>query len=102
MVKRVLPQQAKQRMEAGGCVVLDVRGPEEFAAGHLPGAVCIPGGQLADRAAAELPCKSQPILVYCRSGRRSAAAAAELDALGYAEVWDLGGILRWPYAVVTQ
>lgn len=101
MIKRITAQQAKQQMEAGDCVVLDVRTPEEYAAGHIPGAVCIPGGELATRAADELPRREQPILVYCRSGRRSAGAAAELAALGYTDVRDMGGILRWPYAVIT-
>lgn len=80
--------------------LLDVRTPAEFAEGHIAGAVNIAVEELADRAS-ELPAdKTAPIIVYCRSGRRSAIAAATLIELGYSAVSDLGGIQDWPYEIV--
>ena len=51
------------------------------------------------RAAEVLPDKDAPWLVYCRTGRRSADAVQKLDALGYTNIYDLGGILSWPYEI---
>lgn len=81
-------------------VILDVRTPEEFTEGHLENALLIPDYELDARAEAELPDKDTPILVYCRSGRRSAAAAGKLAAMGYSNIHDMGGILDWPYETV--
>lgn len=81
-------------------IVLDVRMPEEFAEGHLEDALLIPDYELDARAEAELPDKDALILVYCRSGRRSAAAAGKLAAMGYTNIYDMGGILDWPYETV--
>jgi len=80
--------------------VLDVRTNEEFATGHLSTAVLIPwtDQDFTTRAAKELDPK-KPVLVYCRSGRRSAEAAAALAKLGFAEIRNLeGGILAWQKA----
>ena len=80
--------------------VLDVRTKEEFAAGHLAKAVLIPwtDKDFATRAAKELD-PGKPLLVYCRSGRRSAEAAAALVKLGFTDVRNVeGGILAWEKA----
>ena len=80
--------------------VLDVRTEEEFATGHLAKAVLIPwmDKDFATRAAKELD-PGKPVLVYCRSGRRSAEAAAALVKLGFAGVRSVeGGILAWEKA----
>ena len=53
----------------------------------------------AEDAAEVLPDKDAPWLVYCRTGRRSADAVQKLDALGYTNIYDLGGILSWPYEI---
>ena len=83
-----------------GAVALDVRTPEEYAAGHLAGAVNInwfADGFLAQVEAA-FP-KETPLAVYCRSGRRSAAAAERLTKAGYTCVCNLlGGYLAWTEA----
>ena len=81
-------------------VLLDVRTQEEFEVEHIEGAVLIPDYELADRAEEELPDKDQVIFIYCRSGHRSANAAAELVAKGYTNVYDFGGIMSWPYETV--
>jgi rhodanese-related sulfurtransferase len=76
--------------------VVDVREPEEYAQGlgHIEGALLVPLGQLEARLA-ELP-RGKPIVTVCRSGARSARAAAMLGKAGFAEVANLrGGMLRW-------
>ena len=76
-------------------IILDVRRPDEFAAGHIPGAINVPNESIGTDAIPELPDKSQLILVYCRSGRRSKEAAEKLVGLGYTNIVEFGGILDW-------
>ena len=76
-------------------VLLDVRTQEEFAEGHIAGAVLLPYDEIEQKVANLLPEKDKPIIVYCRSGRRSAIAANALRGLGYKDVRDFGGISRW-------
>jgi rhodanese-related sulfurtransferase len=85
--------EAHRLVEAGARLV-DVRTPQEFATGHLPGAVNVPVQDL-ERRMAELEGKERPIVLYCRSGNRSASAARMLVSAGYAEVHDLGPMSRW-------
>lgn len=82
------------RLVKEGAVLLDVRTPEEFASGHIDGAVNIPV-QVLDSRMAELTDKKRPIVVYCRSGARSARAASALRAAGYASVHDIGPMSAW-------
>ena len=77
-----------------GAVLLDVRGPEEFAAGHLDGALNIPV-QVLEGQLSQLPKKDRAIVVYCRSGARSARARQLLLAAGYTSVTDLGAMTNW-------
>ncbi len=91
---------AAQRLVAAGAVILDVRTPAEFEAGHIPGARLIPFDQIAARAA-ELPPKARPVLLYCRTGRRTALAAATLAQLGHTAVYDLKGLSSWTGPVET-
>lgn len=81
-----------QAAVAKGALLLDVRTPDEFAAGHLDGAVNIPVDDLARRLG-EVP-REREIVVYCRSGRRSAAAAEVLRGRGQAVI-DLGAMSNW-------
>lgn len=75
-------------------VLLDVRQPEEYRSGHLPGAVFIPLPDLIDRVGELDPAKA--VLAYCRSGNRSRAAAAFLLSEGFSNVYSLdGGITAW-------
>ena len=74
-------------------LLLDVRTPEEFAGGHIPGARNIPLQTLAQRLA-EVP-KNEPVVIYCRSGNRSRTASDLLARAGYTQLYDLGGILQW-------
>jgi rhodanese-related sulfurtransferase len=76
-------------------IILDVRRPDEFAEGHIPGAINIPNEEIGTAEIPELPDKAQLILVYCRSGRRSKEAAEKLVKLGYTNIVEFGGILDW-------
>ena len=90
--------EAKALMDSeSGYIILDAREQDEYDEGHIPGAILIPYGEIADRAEKELPDKDQLILVYCRSGRRSKIAAEELVKLGYTNVKEFGGIIDWEY-----
>ena len=76
-------------------IILDVRRPDEYAGGHIPGAINVPNEEIGKAEIAELPDKSQLILVYCRSGRRSKEASKKLVKLGYTNIVEFGGILDW-------
>ncbi len=77
-------------------VVLDVRTPEEFAAGHVPGAINIPHTELAARVAELEGSRDSDIVVYCRSGARSAIALGELEKSGFRRLFHLqGDYTRW-------
>lgn len=80
--------------EQGDYVIVDVRREDEFADGHIPGAICIPNESIESEPAA-LPDKSQVIYIYCRSGNRSKQASQKLAELGYSSVVEFGGILDW-------
>ena len=99
--RRISPQDAKARMDAGEeIIIVDVREPYEFAAGHIKGAVNLPLGSLVELAKEKLPNKDALIYLYCRSGARSRSGAMALVAEGYTNLYDLGGIISWPYEVV--
>lgn len=93
------PAVLKAALEAGSeeFLLIDVRTREEFQTGHIPGAVLNPVGEIGTR----LPdvAKDFPVVVYCRSGNRSAQAAGILKRAGYTNVTDFGGISRWGYAL---
>ncbi len=99
--KKITAQQAIEMM-GDGVVILDVRTPDEYAAGHIEGAVLLPDYDIGEKAPEVLPDKDATILVYCRTGNRSAGAAKELIELGYTAVYDFGGLeTDWEGEVVT-
>lgn len=73
--------------------LVDVRTPEEFSGGYIPGAININLQELQQKLS-RIP-TDKPVIVYCRSGNRSAFAANILKQAGYTEVYDLGGIIDW-------
>lgn len=81
--------------EAGDYIILDVRRADEYAGGHIPGAIHVANEEIGAAEPAELPDVDQVIYVYCRSGRRSKEAAAKLAAMGYTNIIECGGILDW-------
>jgi len=94
----ITPQEARKRMEqADNHVLLDVRTPPEYKQIRIKGAKLIPVDELRGRAAAELPNKDAPVLVYCQSGVRSKNAVAVLNSMGYKNAVSFGGIINWPY-----
>ena len=88
--------------EESGYIILDVRTPEEFSAGHIPGAINIPNEVIGTEEIQELPDKDQLIFVYCRSGNRSKQASQKLAALGYTNILEFGGITTWPGEIVSE
>ena len=105
VVHKVSPEEGKRLMGefgSGGYILVDVRTEEEYAEGYIEGAVLIPVDEISGRAEAELADKDLPVFVYCRGGVRSASAAETLAALGYAAVYDLGGIVDWPYGLTKN
>jgi phage shock protein E len=87
--EQLLEHQAKH---AGHLFVLDVRTPAEYAEGHVPGAVNVPHDQLESRLA-EVP-KDKDVVLYCRSGRRTALAADVLARHGYTRLSHLEGDMQ--------
>lgn len=99
--EQITAEKAKELMDSEtGYVIIDARTEEEYAEGHIEGAILIPEYEIAQRAESELPDKNRLILVYCRSGRRSKIASKALADLGYTNVKEFGGIIDWPYDVV--
>jgi rhodanese-related sulfurtransferase len=85
-----------QIMNKEGALLLDVREPDEFSAGHAPNAKLIPLGQLSARLQEIAEYKDKPIVVMCRSGRRSGIAVSQLQAAGFTQVSNVkGGIHEW-------
>ena len=91
---------ARMMQEETDFVLLDVRTQEEYASGHIPGAICIPNETIGSEEIPELPDKDQLILVYCRSGNRSKQASQKLAEQGYTNVVEFGGINGWTGEIV--
>ena len=94
--KQITMSEAVKMMETEkNCIILDVRRADEFAEGHIPGAINVANEVIGTEEIPELPDKSQLILVYCRSGRRSKEASEKLVKLGYTNIVEFGGINDW-------
>ena len=96
-------EKAKEMMKVNdGHVVVDVRRADEYASGHIPGAILIPNESITTEKPEQLPDKDQIILIYCRSGNRSKRAAQKLADMGYTNIYEFGGINTWMGEVVTE
>ena len=96
-------EKAKEMMAVNdGHVVVDVRRADEYASGHIPGAILIPNESIGKGQPDQLPDKDQIILVYCRSGNRSKQAAQKLADMGYTNIYEFGGINTWTGEVITE
>lgn len=100
----ISPKEAKALLDKDKtAILLDVRTEEEFDAGHIRGATLLPYDEItAETAKKAVRAAETLVIVYCRSGRRSAIAAKALRDLGYRRVLDLGGIASWPYEIVVE
>lgn len=99
--KKLTASAAKARIDSGDkVIILDVRTEAEYNEGYIPNAILIPNETIGGSKPELLPDLDAEILIYCRSGNRSAQAAKKLIALGYTKVYDFGGINNWPYETV--
>ncbi len=95
-VREVEPAEAESEIAREDTVVLDVREPDEYEQGAIPGALHIPRGTLETSVEARIPDKSAHVVVYCAGGTRSAFAAETMQELGYSDVASMvGGFNRW-------
>ena len=82
-----------------GGLLLDVRTEDEYNSGHIGGAVLIPVGDLPGRIGEIDAYKNKPVMVYCRSGKRSMMAVEQLKSAGFKKIYNLkGGIISWTAA----
>jgi molybdopterin/thiamine biosynthesis adenylyltransferase/rhodanese-related sulfurtransferase len=95
-VREIDVEEARERLEDGDAALVDVREVPEWSEGHLTGAVLVPPATVRDEIGSVVPDRSTPVILYCRSGKRSADAAKTLHELGYSDVVSVaGGILDW-------
>src|SRR5690349_15152497 len=95
-VREIDTAEADARRGDDGVVVLDVREPDEYEQGALPGALHRPRGTLETNIEMKVPDHDAPIVIYCAGGTRSAFAAKTLQELGYTDVVSvIGGFNRW-------
>lgn len=101
MILNISFEEAKQLLDSlDNIVMIDVREESEYITGHAVGAELLPMSEISEERAAELiPSKSTPVIVYCRSGRRSMKAARLLEGWGYESIYDVGGLAGWPYGL---
>lgn len=91
----VSPKEAAEMHAAKKAIIVDVREDDEWQEQHIPGALHIPLSQL-DKRMDELKKQQSPLIMQCRSGKRSAKAQAALKAAGFADVYNLeGGLMAW-------
>lgn len=99
--KKITPKEAKEMMVEDN-LILDVRTQSEYDQIHIEGSLLLPVDQIIKGKLDSLPDKDQTILIYCRSGNRSKTAAKALIKAGYTDVYDFGGINKWPYDTVSK
>lgn len=100
-IQTITAQEGKRMLEEEtDILLLDVRRADEFAAEHIAGALNVPNESIGDARPDQLPSLDAGIIVYCRTGVRSKEAAQKLKDLGYSRVYDMGGIVDWPYDTV--
>lgn len=99
-LKTLSPKEAKRKLDENpNIILLDVREPDEYEQSHLPNSKLIPLDVLENDILNQID-KDQTLFVYCHSGRRSKAACMILKDLGYENVYDIGGIISWPYEII--
>ena len=100
MVKRINAKEAKKIMDSGDKFqLIDVRNADEYREAHIKGSKLMPLDTLKKTIEKEVQDKNEKLLVYCASGMRSGKACKILNDLGYRNVYNIGGIVNWPYGV---
>ena len=94
MSQDITIEEGRKMLEEGGVTLVDVRTPQEFQSGQIPGAINIRNEGIKS-APKELPDKQATILLYCRTGMRAEDAMDKLESLGYTNLYNMGGILDW-------
>jgi len=90
--RTITASELSERIDAGTApVILDVRSPAEFAAGHIPGAMNVPHDEVAARITSLGIAPDQELVVHCQSGKRAAMAEEALGGLGFTNLRDLEG-----------
>lgn len=87
-----VPAAQAEKTDLSGAFLLDVRSPEEYASGHLQGALNIPHDQIEAEIASVVPDRKTQVILYCRSGRRADTALKAMRAMGYENVTNFGGL----------
>ena len=93
-------KQAKEMIDGGDVLIVDVRTRVEYEDGYIMDAYNVPLDQIDKGIVNVTSNKEDTILVYCRSGNRSKVAARILTEMGYTNVYDFGGIVDWPFEVI--
>ncbi len=100
MIRKLSFSDSHKMLSQGRAVILDVREEAEYITGHAIDAELLPVDEInSETAAAVIPSAETPVMVYCRTGLRSARAARLLEDLGYREIYDMGGLVGWPYGL---
>lgn len=98
-VKSISSEETQKLIEENSDLkIIDVRTKEEYDSGHIVGAINIP----VDNISSIDYSLDTKIIVYCQSGNRSVMAYKKLIGLGYTDVYNLGGIVDWPYEIVEE
>ncbi len=93
--------EAKEQLDSNeNIVIIDVRGTAEFSQGHIENAINIPMDVVSSQIEKVVPNKDQKIFVNCLSGGRSKASCSLIEAKGYTNVYDIGGVATWSYGLV--
>ncbi|PKM70216.1 MAG: rhodanese-like domain-containing protein [Firmicutes bacterium HGW-Firmicutes-19] len=101
--KKITAKQGREMLQSDSSVILlDVRTIGENKEIRIPGSLLIPLDTLKAQAASLLTDKDAKIIIYCRSGNRSKDAADILIGLGYRNIFDMGGIIDWPYETESE
>lgn len=99
---RIKPEIALKMIQNGSVILIDVRTQEEYHREHIPKAILMPVNEIEHHVQTRFPDLQSKYILYCRSGIRSKHAQDILNALGYQHVYDLGGIIDWPYETITN
>ena len=100
---KISAEDAKKRLDVEKDIILvDVRTLDEYNEAHIPEAILLTLDTISEKAEKVLQDKEATYFVYCRSGSRSATASAQLVKMGYKNIYDMGGIIDWPYETVVE